>query len=229
MTLALIYPPPANVTDYTSFLRNACGFDTTVLPDNSPWIPYSLQIALDTVNQALVCAAPNEAVLAQYNLAADTLINYVPDVTPALASLTWAGGVVTATAAAALPSNLVNGAAFATVVAGTTPAGYSGGVAGTVTSGNTFTYPLTSNPGAETVPGTYLSTFFASLRDQWNIDTVSTGVVSESHDESTGSSFLVPDQMKSFTLADLQNLKTPYGRAYMAFAQKYGQTIWGLT
>lgn len=229
MTLALVYNPPANVTDYTAFLRNVCGFDTTVLPDASAWIPYTLQLSLDTVNTALVCVAPNEGVLAQYNLAADTLINYVPDVTPALASLAWASGVVTATAAAALPVNLVVGSVFDTVVAGATPAGYNGSVEATVLTGNSFTYALSVNPGAETVPGTYAATFFADLRAKWNVNAISTGVVSETHDESTGSSFVVPEQFKDLTLTDLQNLKTPYGRAYMAFAQKYGQTLWGLT
>lgn len=227
MTLPLVYPPPANVTDYTAFLRQVCGFDATVLPDASPWIPYSLQISLDTVNTVLVCVAPNEAVLAQYNLAADWLINYCPDVTPALASLTWSSGVVTAVAVVALPSNLVVGNPFPTTLQGQSPLAYSGSVTATATAGNAFTYPLTADPGTETVPGTYTSTFFAGLRTQYGIDNISTGVVTETHDESTGSTFLNPDQMKEFTMGDLQTLKTPYGRAYMAFAQKYGQTLWG--
>lgn len=227
MTLALVYTPPANVTDYTAFLRQVCGFDATVLPDDSPWIPYSLQISIDTVNCTLVEVAPVEAVLAQYNLAADTLINYVGDVTPALTGLSWTGGVVTATAATVLPSNLVVGQQFLTQIADASPLAYNGNVKATVTAGNAFTYTLTSDPGAETVPGTYSLTFFAALRQKWGIDNVSTGVVSESHDESTGASYLNPEQMTAFTIGDLQTLKTPYGRAYMAFAQNYGQTLWG--
>lgn len=227
--LTLVYPPPANVTDYTAFLRQVCGIDATVLPDNSPWIPYTLQLSIDTVNCALVQMAPNEAVLAQYNLAADTLINYAPDQTPALASLSWASGVVTATAAAALPSNLVVGTEFLTQVLGASPMAYNGSITAMVTAGNAFTYAVTADPGTETVPGTYSATYFAGLRAQYGIDTVSTGVVTASYDQGTGSSFLNPDQMKEFTLGDLQTLKTPYGRAYMAFAQKYGQTLWGLS
>ena len=34
--------------------------------------------------------------------------------------------------------------------------------------------------------------------------------------------------MKDFTLANLQNLKTPYGRQYLAWAQAYGP-LWGLS
>jgi hypothetical protein len=225
---ALVYNPPANLTDYTSFLR-AVGFDATVLPDASPYIPNSLQIALDIVNQTLAAAAPNEAVLATYNLGADILVNSCPDQAPALTGLTWAAGVATATAAAVLPSSWVAGNAYQTTVAGATPLGYNGTVQATPTSGNTFTYPLAADPGMETVPGTYTTGFFAALRKQWNILAPVTGVVAESHDESTGTSVLNPEQMKEFTMANLQQMKTPYGRAYIAFAQSYGQTLWGLT
>lgn len=227
MTLTVLYPPPPNQTDYTAFLRSI-GFDTTVLPDNSPYIPDSLQIAIDIVNSALATAAPNEYTRAVYNLATDILINYAPDQTPALASLVWASGSVTATAVAALPTNIINGSQIMTTLAGQTPVGYSGTQKALVVSGNSFTYPLANNPGAETVPGTYSTSFFADLRKQWNIGAITTGVVTETHDESTGTSILNPEQMKQFTLADLQNMKTPYGRAYLAFAQKYGQTLWGL-
>lgn len=228
MALALLYPPPPNQTDYTAFLRSL-GFDATVLPDASPYIPDSLQVAIDITNEVLQCVAPNEAVRAIYNLGADTLLNYVPDQTPPLASLAWAGGVVTATTAAPLPSNLLVGSTFVTIVAGTTPVGYSGTVSATVTAGNAFTYALASDPGAETVPGTYSANFFASLRARWNVNAITTGLVSASNDESTGMSVLNPEQMKEFTLANLQQMKTPYGRAYLAFAQSYGQTLWGLT
>jgi hypothetical protein len=39
---------------------------------------------------------------------------------------------------------------------------------------------------------------------------------------------LNPEAMKTFTLANLQNLKTPWGREYLAIAQRAG-TTWGLT
>lgn len=228
MTLSLVYPPPPNVTDYTAFLRGI-GFDTTVLPDASPYIPDTLQTAIDVVNQDLYNAAPNEGTRATYNLAADTLINLAPDQTPALATLSWSSGVVTATAAASLPTNLIVGGMFVTTVAGASPVAYNGTQQATVTAGNAFTYPLASDPGTETVPGTYSTSFFATLRKQWNINSMVPGIVSESHDESTGSSYLNQEQMKEFTLANLQSMKTPYGRAYLAFAQSYGQTLWGLT
>ena len=71
-----------------------------------------------------------------------------------LSSLTWSGGTVTATAAASIPG-LASGDTFITTVAGATPSGYNGTVLATVTGANTFTYPLASDPGSETVAGTY--------------------------------------------------------------------------
>jgi hypothetical protein len=53
-------------------------------------------------------------------------------------------------------------------------------------------------------------------------------VVSSSADVSTSESLLVPDAAKGFQFADLQYLKTPYGRAYLGYAQRYGQ-LWGIT
>lgn len=71
-------------------------------------------------------------------------------------------------------------------------------------------------------------TFFADLRERWNINGFVGGVVQETHDETTGQTMLLPDFMKNLTMADLQTLKTPYGRQYMAFAQRWG-TNWGLS
>lgn len=85
----------------------------------------------------------------------------------ALTSLAWAGGVVTATATEALEQS--TGQTFTVIIAGATPAGYNGTFKATVTGAETFTYALASNPGSETVPGTYnygflvdaATTFFA--------------------------------------------------------------------
>jgi hypothetical protein len=40
---------------------------------------------------------------------------------------------------------------------------------------------------------------------------------------------VVPGQAENFTLSDIQLSKDPYGRAYLGFAQKFGQTIFGMT
>jgi len=69
----------------------------------------------------------------------------------ALTSLTWSGGTVTATATS--PHGLT-GTVWLTIV-GASPAAYNGSFPCTVTGASTFTYPLASNPGSETTPGTY--------------------------------------------------------------------------
>jgi hypothetical protein len=97
----------------------------------------------------------------------------------ALTSLTWAAGVATATAAASIPGLSV-GETFITTVAGTTPAGYSALVQATITGANTFTYALATDPGTETIPGTYtppgvgeLSAMIASFFGQGTAQAVS--------------------------------------------------------
>lgn len=71
-------------------------------------------------------------------------------------------------------------------------------------------------------------TFFADYRSQHGIGTFTPGVISSSSDSTTSQSWLNPDFMKNLTLADLDNLKNPYGMAYLKIAQAYG-SIWGLT
>lgn len=71
-----------------------------------------------------------------------------------LASLTWSSGTVTATASAAIPGLTTNDA-FITTIAGATPSAYNGTYLATVTGANTFTFALASDPGVESVAGTY--------------------------------------------------------------------------
>lgn len=69
--------------------------------------------------------------------------------------------------------------------------------------------------------------FFAYYRALWNVNGFVTGVVQASADESTSQSLVVMEAAKNFTLANLAQLKDPYGRAYLAIAQDAGD-IWGL-
>jgi|SRR5579862_2496067 len=86
-------------------------------------------------------------------------------------------------------------------------------------------------PGAAVVPGSGDPglPFFQWSRQQWNINGFVSGVISASNDESTGQTMVVQEAAKQFTLKDLQNLKTPWGRVYLGYAQSYGPTTWGLT
>jgi hypothetical protein len=71
--------------------------------------------------------------------------------------------------------------------------------------------------------------FFAWTRKQLNINGFVSGVIQSSGDNGTSVSLVVQEAAKDFTLANLQQLKTPYGRQYLAFAQSYGPTTWGIS
>lgn len=73
-----------------------------------------------------------------------------------------------------------------------------------------------------------LDTYWADLREKWNINGFVGGVIQSSADETTSQSMVVPEQFKELTIGNLQNLKTPWGRQYLAFAQSVG-TLWGLS
>jgi len=89
-----------------------------------------------------------------------TLLTQLSDLTSilstakAIATLTWATSTVTITTTAPHGWNL--GDTVGIVVAGASPSGYNGTFQGTVTGTSTVTYPLASNPGLNTVPGTVI-------------------------------------------------------------------------
>lgn len=82
-------------------------------------------------------------------------------------------------------------------------------------------------PGAPLVLGSEFP-YWQTLRNKFNVYGFVSGVVSSSSDNGTSVSLVVQEAAQTFTLSDLQNLKTPWGRQYLAFAQQYG-TQWGLT
>lgn len=138
---------------FVDWIRTFMGVSTSDLPDNSIFITFAYDLALATVNEALV-AVPPIYVLAVYNLGGDFLVNWCQDVPP--------------------------------------------------------------------------STFWVDLRTQYGTFAFAPGVVTSSSDNGTSTSLTNLEAMKDFTLANLQNLKTPYGRQYLAWAQSYGP-LWGLT
>ena len=72
------------------------------------------------------------------------------------------------------------------------------------------------------------STYFKDLRQQLNLTSFVPGVIQSSSDVTTSQSFAVAQALNKLTLGDLQNLKTPYGLQYLAFAENLG-TLWGLS
>jgi hypothetical protein len=76
------------------------------------------------------------------------------------------------------------------------------------------------------VPG---FTYFARQRRKFNLNGFTSGVVQSSGNEASNVSMVVQDAAKAFTLANVQQLKTPYGRQYLQLAQGFGPSTWGIT
>jgi hypothetical protein len=82
-------------------------------------------------------------------------------------------------------------------------------------------------------------TYFADARSSavstnfpsggFGINSPSTGLVVSTSDESTSTTLTAPTWAAGMNIDDLGYYKTPWGRYYLAFQQKYGSTIWGLT
>jgi hypothetical protein len=66
------------------------------------------------------------------------------------------------------------------------------------------------------------------LRSKYGINDFQPGLVTSSADQGTSVGFQVLPQIASMTMANLQQLKTPFGRRYLAFAGQWGP-LWGLT
>jgi hypothetical protein len=153
-----IYAPPVDTTPtiygYINWIRTIMGIPQNVLPDNSPYIVLSFEMALETVNLYLDIASPLLYTQAVYNLGGDILVNIAQDVPP--------------------------------------------------------------------------STFWADLRESLGINNFIPGFINAANDEDTSAAMLIPMNLQNLTLADLQALKTPWGRIYLSIAQSVG-SMWGLT
>lgn len=137
---------------YVTFLRSIVGINTTVLPNGTPVIEWSYQMATNLVWEVLrYLPSPPDQFLytnAVYNLATDFLLTNATD-----------------------------------------QAGQS---------------------------------FFSSYQAKYNLRAFVGGVIQSASDESTSSSMVVPKQFDALTIQNLQNLKTPYGRQYLATVQSLG-------
>ena len=71
-------------------------------------------------------------------------------------------------------------------------------------------------------------TYFATARKTYNISGFVPGVISSTSDEGTSEGLLNPEVMKNLALSDLQYLKNPWGRQYLAIAQRVGSG-WGMS
>jgi hypothetical protein len=71
-----------SIEGYTNWIRTIMGIPATVLPDNSPYIILSYEMAVEIVNIYLDVASPLLYTQAVYNLAADILVNIAQDIPP---------------------------------------------------------------------------------------------------------------------------------------------------
>jgi hypothetical protein len=72
------------------------------------------------------------------------------------------------------------------------------------------------------------STFWQDLRNKLNINNFTPGLTNSASDQGTSEGMYILPIFSGLTMLDLQLLKTPWGRAYLAFAGQWGP-IWGLT
>lgn len=73
--------------------------------------------------------------------------------------------------------------------------------------------------------------YFSNARSNKGLGLIapSTGLVAASSDETTSVTLASPDWAKRLTVGQLQMMKTPWGREYLAYAQSYGPSIVGLS
>jgi hypothetical protein len=81
---------------------------------------------------------------------------------------------------------------------------------------------------APDIPTADPPTFWSDLRKLFGVGTFAYGWINFSSDQSTSQGMAISDALKNMTLGDLQNMKTPWGRQYLAIAQNVG-TLWGMS
>lgn len=96
-------------------------------------------------------------------------------------------------------------------------------------AGSTLLNVAQDPSGAPAYPPGSDTKFFAYTRKSLNLLGFVGGVVQAAADEATSESMVVPDAFKGLTLANLQQIKDPYGRYYLALVQDYGPAVWGLS
>jgi hypothetical protein len=85
-------------------------------------------------------------------------------------------------------------------------------------------------PGAAVIEGSNPALpYFKYMRSTLKLNTFVGGTVQSSSDNGTSVSLTVPKAMEGLTMQDLQNMKTPWGQAYMGIIQEYGPAGWGIS
>lgn len=72
-------------------------------------------------------------------------------------------------------------------------------------------------------------TYFAAKQAEFKLFALPAGLVTSSSDQGTSESNAVPDALQQLTLTDLDFIRTPWGREFLAYQQDYGPFVWGLS
>jgi len=221
------------VAGFTVFVRNRMGIPASVLPDDSPYLTWCLDHAINHANRefAGVCSVPGawtEYQYLVYNLAGHFLVTAAPDQSVAISAMSWSGGIVSVTTAAI--NSFAPGSRIG--ITGASPNALNGVfVIAAVPDATHFQYYLPANPGTPIVTTNALATsqYFVDVRKGLGLNTFTVGVVSSASDQGTSAGLIVPDFFKTLTLLDLDLMKTPWGRTYLELAQLSGPNVWGLS
>lgn len=240
--MAFVNPTEPNLADFLTYIIDQ-GVPAADLPPDSAYPDYALNYALEVAlgpfgvqGSGLKGYAP-PYVMAVYQLGFHHLLMWAPDqVVGALYSLTVTDGgsgyttapAVTVAAPAsgttATASAIIqNGAVSALVVVGQ-GSGYASAPVVTINPPPTGT----AATGTASIVTT-AQTFFADARVKYELNNFQSGVVLASGDQNTSQTLVVPELYKNLTMYAQDLVKTPWGRAYLQYAQLYGSTIIGLT
>lgn len=200
---------------YLSFLRSYAGIPASVLPDNSIYIASSYAMSVEIASEYLAQVSDLINSDATYNLATHILIETAQDLPGAVftgyisgnsltVSSVTSGTIATQqtlTSAGLQPNTLIiGGASLAWTV---NPSQTIGSVGSPILITSAFTY-------------------FSSLRASWQINQFVPGVIASTGDEGTNTSFKNPEVMDRLKFSDLSYIKSPFGRKYLAIADRIG-------
>lgn len=216
---------------FTAWIYASMGINSSILPANSPYITQAYNYALDICSEYLNIISPDAYTDAVYNLAGHNLMVWAQDQNVQIASIQGSingttltvasfnsGSVVTLNALVSDGVTLIN----ATILAQLTQVGNVALSTGTYQLDGYYTIATETMTVATPIIYQQSMPFFAYWRAQWNINKFTAGVVESTGDEGTNVSFHVPEFMDNLPMSALTYLKTPYGRAYLDYAQRVG-------
>jgi hypothetical protein len=216
------------IAGFTSFIYSVMGINSSVLPATSPYIATSYQYALDIVSEYLGIISPDAYTSAVYNLAGHNLMVWAQD-QPVLISVVQAyiaGTTLNVTAfntgsTVALNALVSDGVTLNNAVILNQLGGPALGIGAYQLDGY-YNIPLEAMTVATPIIYQNNLPYFAYWRAQWGINKFTAGVVESTSDDGTSVSFHVPAFMDDLPMSALSYLKTPFGRAYLDYAQRIG-------